>query len=132
MNRQQAQKKKRILHYGNDGIGYNLPHIHHSRHWTLTDTVLHLAIVLVPFPHSVPPQWLKQTLILSLFGMTMFTSYYSIRSQKRHTQPSAYKGCLNVHEAHSGMKNSTAQMTGRQEVIGHLCVLPAFSIKNKL
>lgn len=27
-------RRKRVLHYGNDEMGYNLPHIHHSRHWT--------------------------------------------------------------------------------------------------
>lgn len=44
------------------------------------------------------PQWAKQALILSLFGMTMFTSYHSIRSQEHETHPSITKCCVNVLE----------------------------------
>lgn len=41
-------------------------------------------------------QWATQALILSLFGMTMFTSYHSIRSQEHDTHPSDSKCCMNV------------------------------------
>ena len=40
------------------------------------------------------PQWAKQALIPCLFGMTMFTSYHSIRSQEHDTHPSVSK-CVN-------------------------------------
>lgn len=35
--------------------------------------------------------WQKRALILSLFGMTMFTSYHSIRRWERDTHPSVTK-----------------------------------------
>lgn len=35
VNSRRGEEEREFLHYGNDGMGYNLPHIHHGRHWTL-------------------------------------------------------------------------------------------------
>lgn len=67
VNSRAGEEERDFLHYGNDGMGYNLPHIHQAQTLDPRDTVLHLAIVPVLFPGTVPPQWAKPALILSSF-----------------------------------------------------------------
>lgn len=98
VNSRRGEEEREFLHYGNDGMGYNLPHIHHGRHWTLVIPSSIWLLFRFSFQRTVPPQWAKRALILSLFGMTMFTSYHSIRSQEHDTHPSVGKCWVNVRD----------------------------------